>query len=241
MKYITFEKNEYHLKLFKDVKHKIISSFWIYETYQVECEISELPQEIQANAIEIPEEVARASWFSHIDLNQRRTINIKVEQGPFEWLKDSFKIPKNRVLLPRDKFTYHITDEDELNSVKYIKAILLHYVEKDFNSLTEKNKLRYTKKVQSIKESIEACKTNYDCHVIMHNHFGYAFIKVDPETKHGITEEGEKWDITKPVKQRKTLGPITEESLDSGPTIDTIDPSVFQLKWEVSEPVKIEL
>lgn len=241
MKYITFEKNEYHLSLLRPFKTKIISSFWIYEVHLLEDDITSLPEELKDVVIEIPEQVAKASWFSHLDLSQRKTMNIKVEQQAFEWLKPAFKIPANRILLPRDKFTYTITEEDEKNSVEYIKTILTHYVQKHFDSLTEKNKKRYAQKTENIKKSIGECVTNKDCLLLMHNNFGYDFIIHNLETKHGTIEPGATWNLTSPTKARPKLGPVTEQELYAGPTIDNIDPSVFQLKWEIGEPVKVEL
>jgi len=241
MKYITLEKNEYFLKLLEKVDHKSLCSFWLYDIFQINDEITNLPEELQNALIELPENVAKASWFSHIDLNQRKTMNIKVEQQAFEWVKESLNIPKSRVLLPRDKFTYTITEEDEKNSVQFIKTILLHYTQRQFDALSEGNKTRYNKKVNGIKSSIEACITNYDCHTIMHNHFNYAFIKVDPETKQGTIESGAKWDIIKPSTTRVVIDPITEEILDTGPTIDNIDPKVFKLTWEIGDPVEVKL
>lgn len=241
MKYITFEKNEHHLNILRSFKTKTISSFWIYEVFLLEDDISTLPEELQSVVIEITEPVARGSWFSHLDLSQRKTMNVKVEQQAFEWLKPAFKIPANRILLPRDKFTYTITEEDQKNSVEYIKTILKHYVQKHFDSLTEKNKKRYEQKTENIKKSIEECVTNKDCLLLMHNYFGYDFIIHNLETKEATTEPDATWNLTRPTKARPKFGPVTEQELDAGPTIDNIDPNVFQLKWEIGEPVKVEL
>lgn len=242
MKYITFEKNEHRFNLLRPFYAKFISSFWIYEVHQLECDIESLPEELRESVVEISESVAKASWFSHLDLSQRKTMNIKVEQSIiFDYVKHSFNIPKNRILMPRDKFTYTITEEDEKNSVEYIKTILMHYVQKHFDSLTEKNKKRYSQKHDNIKKLIEECITNKDCLLLMHNHFGYDFIIHNLETKEGSTEPGAVWNLTSPTKSRPKLGPVTEQELNTGPTIHNIDPSVFQLKWEIGEPVKVEL
>lgn len=241
MRYITFEKNEHHFNLLKPLNARFISSFWIYEVHVLEDD-TKLPEELEEVVVEIPEQIAKASWFSHLDISQRKTMNIKVEQSIiFDYVKHSFNIPKNRILMPRDKFTYTITEEDENNSVKYIKTILTHYVERHFNSLTEKNKKRYQQKHENVKKLIEECVTNKDCLLLMHNHFGYDFIIHNLETKEGTTEPGAKWNLTSPTKARPTFGPVTEQQLNMGPTIDNIDPNVFQLKWEVGPPVKVEL
>jgi hypothetical protein len=240
MKYITLEKNEYYLKILHELNLNAISSFWIYEIFKVEDDIN-LSQELQDVVLEITEDMVKGSCFSHINLSQRKTTNVKVEQGLFEWVKHTFDIPKGKTLNPRDKFTYTITEEDEKNSVAYIKAILLHYMKRQFDTLSEGNKLRYNKKYNRITESINACQTNDELHVIMHEHFDYAFMVHDPETKYGTTKPGSKWDLLVPTQKRVVIGPITEEQLDSGPTIDNIDPNVFELKWEIGEPIEVKL
>jgi hypothetical protein len=238
MKYITFEKTEYNHKLISDVSRKSISSFWIYDAFQIDCDISDLPVELQKVAVELSEEVARGSWFSHIDLNQRKTMNIKVEQQAFEWVKHTFNIPASRVLNSRDKFTYNITEEDEKNSVKYIKTILLHYLQKHYDSLSEGNKVRYQKKIDKLKCAIEECVTNYDCHVIMHNHFNYPLLVV--ENKLGRSLPGAKWNLSRDNGVKTPIEHVVEEEVDPGPTIHTISSDVFELKWEISEPVIVE-
>jgi hypothetical protein len=125
MKFITFEKSEYEIGLLNQYEHKPLTSFWIYDVYQVQEDTHLFPKELQDVLIEIPESVARGSMFSHIDLNQRNTMNVKVEQFAFQWVKDSLNIPKSKKLNLRDKFTYSITEEDEKNSVQFIKTVLL--------------------------------------------------------------------------------------------------------------------
>jgi len=240
MKYITFEKSEYHKNLLNKLEHKSITSFWIYDVYQIECDINDLPKELQETLVELPESVARGSWFSHINLNERKTMNIKVEQQAFEWVKHTFDIPANKKLDSRDKFTYTITEEDEKNSVEFIKTILLQYLQRHYDSLSEGNKLRYNKKINRLSDDIRDCNTNHECHVIMHNHYNYPLLVV--ENKLGRSLPGAKWNLSRdhgsrnPVREEE----ITEEALDPGPTIHTISSDVFTLKWEIGEPVRIE-
>jgi hypothetical protein len=238
MKFITFEKSEYEIGLLNQFEHKPLTSFWIYDVYQTEEDINAFPKELQDVLIQIPESIARGSMFSHIDLNQRNTMNVKVEQLAFEWVKDSLNIPKNKKLNPRDKFAYTITAEDEKASVEFIKTILLNYLQKHYNSLSDGNKTRYNKKINGIKASIEECKTNYDCHVIMHNHFNYAMLVV--KDKLGTSLPGARWNLSLPSKKTE-IQHFTPEMLDSGPTIDNISPTVFELKWEIGEPVLVNL
>jgi hypothetical protein len=238
MKYITFEKSEYHHNLFKDVPHKSLVSYWIYDVYQIDCEINELPEDIQNVLSELPEHAARAAWFSHINLDERKTINLKVEQQVFEWVKDSLNIPSNKKLNARDKFTYNITEEDEKNSVQFIKTILLNYLQRHYDSLSDGNKTRYSKKIEGIKTVIEECKTNHDCHVIMHNHFNYPLLVV--KDKVGTSLPGARWNLSTPSKKTE-VSYFTPEMLDVGPTIDNISPEVFELKWEIGEPVLVNI
>lgn len=239
MKYITFEKNEYDISLLQQYDYKPLTSFWIYDVYGLNCNISELHEDLQKTLVEIPEEVAKASCFSHINLSERKTINVKVEQQIFEWVKHALNIPKSKTLNPRDKFTYNITEEDEKNSVQFIKTILLQYLQKHFDSLSDGNKKRYSKKINGIKTAIEECQTNHDCHVIMHNHFNYPLLVV--ENKLGRSLPGAKWNLSRDNGVKTPFEHVTEESLDEGPTIDTISPSVFELKWEIGEPVIVKL
>lgn len=238
MKFITFEKSEYESGLLKQYSNRPLTSFWIYDVYQVEEDISHYPKELQDVLIEIPESLARGSIFSHIDLNQRNTMNVKVEQFSFECVKDSLNIPKGKKLNPRDKFPYSITAEDEKASVEFIKTILLHYLQRHYNSLSEGNKPRYNKKIQGIKTSIEQCETNYDCHVIMHNHFNYPLLVV--KDKLGTSLPGARWNLSLPSKKTE-IEHYTPEMLDSGPTIDNISSTVFELKWEIGEPVIVSM
>lgn len=239
MKYITFEKTEYNHKLISEIARKIISSFWIYDAFQIECDIADLPKELQDECVEITESVARGSWFSHIDFNQRDSMNIKVEQQAFEWVKDSLNIPAGKQLNPRDKFTYKLTEQDEKNSVEYIKTILLHYLQKHYDSLSAGNKARYQKKINGIKAAIEQCNTNYDCHVIMHNHFNYPLLVV--ENKLGRSLPGAKWNLSRDNGVKTPIQRPIEEEVNPGPTIHTISSDVFELKWEIGEPVPVEL
>jgi hypothetical protein len=238
MKFITFEKSEYENGLLKQYYNRPLTSFWIYDVYQIEDDITVFPSELQRVIIQIPENIARGSIFSHIDLNQRNTMNVKVEQFTFQWVKDSLNIPANIELNPRDKFTYTITEEDEKSSVEFIKIILLDYLQKHYNSLSEGNKVRYNKKINGIKNAIQECKTNYDCHVIMHNHFNYPLLVV--KDKLGTSLPGAKWDLSVPSKKTE-VSHFTPEMLDPGPTIDTISPEVFELKWEIGEPVLVNI
>jgi hypothetical protein len=238
MKFITFEKSEYELGLLRQFEYRPLTSFWIYDVYQIEEDISLFPKELQDTLIEIPESIARASIFSHIDLNQRNTMNVKVEQFAFECVKDSIDIPKGKKLNPRDKFTYTITEEDEKNSVSFIKIILLDYIQKHYDSLSDGNKIRYNKKIDGIKTAIEQCKTNYDCHVIMHNHYNYPLLVV--KDKLGTSLPGAKWNLS--VSSKKTeVQYFTPEMLDTGPTIDNIDSNVFKLTWEIGDPIEVKL
>jgi hypothetical protein len=238
MKFITFEKSEYEIGLLRQFEYRPLTSFWIYDLYQVEQDISLFPKELQDTLIEIPESIAKASIFSHIDLNQRNTMNVKVEQFAFECVKDSLDIPKSKKLNPRDKFTYTITEEDEKNSVEFIKIVLLDYLQKHYNSLSDGNKTRYNKKINGIRTAIEECKTNHECHVIMHNHFNHALVVV--KDKLGTSLPGARWNLSLPSKKTETQY-FTPEMLDSGPTIDNISPTVFELKWEIGEPVLVNL
>jgi hypothetical protein len=238
MKFITFEKSEYEIGLLKPFKYRSLTSFWIYDVYQIEEDISLFPKELQDTLIEIPESIAKASIFSHINLNERNTMNVKVEQYAFEWVKDSLDIPKNKKLNPRDKFAYTITDEDQKNSVDFIKIILLDYLQKHHDSLSDGNKIRYNKKINGIKAAIEDCKTNHDCHVIMHNHFNYPLLVI--KDKLGTSLPGAKWNLS--LSSKKTeVQYFTPEMLDTGPTIDNISPTVFELKWDIGDPIEVKL
>jgi hypothetical protein len=238
MKFITFEKSEYEIGLLRQFKHRPLTSFWTYDVYQIEEDTHLFPKELQDILVVIPENIARASIFSHIDLNQRNTMNVKVEQFAFEWVKDSLDIPKSKKLNPRDKFTYTITEQDEKDSVEFIKTVLLDYLQKHYNSLSDGNKIRYNKKINGIKTAIQECKTNYDCHVIMHNHFNYPLLVV--KDKLGTSLPGARWNLSTPSKKTE-VSYFTPEMLDAGPTIDNISPTVFQLKWEIGEPVLVNL
>lgn len=238
MKYITFEKNEHLFNLFKDVEHETYTSFWLYDVYGINADISEFPEDLKNAIIELPEEVAKASIFSRVDLTQQKTINLKVEWKVFDWVKHAFNIPAPGLLKPRDKFVYTITEEDEVNSVKFTKIILIDYLEKHRASLSDGNKLRYNSKLNNLKQAIEACKTNYDCHVIMHNHFNYPQAKYDFPNKTAVSLPGAKWNLSRP-DTKNPIQNITEEALDIGPTIDNISPDVFTLKWEIGEPVPV--
>jgi hypothetical protein len=238
MKYITFEKSEYYSNLLRKYDYSTLTSYWIYDVYAIDFDTAELPLELQNQLEELPENIAKGAYFSHIDLNQRKTINVKVEQQLFSWIKDSLDINPNKVLNARDKFTYTITEEDEKNSVEFIKVILINYINKHINTLSEKNKKRYDKKINGIKANIQACNTNHDCHVIMHNHFNHPLLIVND--KLGTSLPGAQWNLSLPSKKTETEH-FTPEMIDQGPTIDNISPTVFELKWEIGEPIEVKM
>jgi hypothetical protein len=160
MKYITLERSEYHLKLLRELNIPSVSTFWLYDVYKIEDDM-QLCEELQDVLVEITEAVAYGAFFSKFNLTIKKTTNVKVEQKLFERVKHTLDIPKNKVLQPRDKFVYTITEEDEKNSVIYLKTILLHYAKRQFNVLSEGNKLRYNKKYNRLIDSINVCERNY--------------------------------------------------------------------------------
>jgi hypothetical protein len=241
MKYITLERSEYHLKLLYQLNVSSISAFWLYDVFEIEDD-AELCQELQDVSVEIPEDIAKASIFSHINFSKRKTLNIKVEHRAFEWIKHLLDIPKNKILHPRDKFVYTLTEEDEKNSIIYLKTILLHYAKRQFDVLSEGNKLRYNKKYNRLIDSINVCERNHELHAIMYEHYGRPIQEYDDEeNKTGNVKIYEKWDVIVPSRKRIMIDPVTPEHLDSGPTIDNIDPNVFELKWEIGDPIEVKL
>jgi hypothetical protein len=241
MKYITLERSEYHLKILHELNISSVCTFWLYDVFQIKDDV-ELCQELQDVSVEIPEDIAKASVFSHMNVTKKNTINVKVEHKIFEYVKHTLNIPKNRVLQPRDKFTYTITEEDEKKSVIYLKTILSHYAKRQFDVLSESNKTRYNKKYNRLIDSINACERNHDLHKIMYEHYGRPIQEyADEENKTGIVKNYQKWDVIIPSKKRIIVDPVTAEHLDSGPNIDNIDSSVFKLTWEIGDPIEVKL
>lgn len=237
MKYIAFERNEYVQSLMSKYTHKGIGSFWIYEVYEIEFDPTRLPNEIKECMIQLEPDVARTVWFAHIDFSKRKTMNVKVENSMFEYVKHSFNIDPTKELHSRDKFQYHLTEQDEQNTVKFITSLLLNYIDVHIKSLTPADKSRYQSKLNNLKKDISSCKTSHECLVIMHNHFNYAMLNVD-ENKHGTSVPGAQWNLSIPGDKTR-IKHITPEMLDLGPTIDNISPDIFQLGWVIGEEVVV--
>lgn len=218
-------------------EYKVVGSFWLYNVYELAFDPVKLPADVKQNMIELEPAIARSTWFSTFDLIKRKTINIKVEQWLFQFVKDSFNIDPATELKPRDKFTYHITPEDEANCVKFAQLILIDYIDKHIASLSSADKNRYLNKLNNLKKRISDCKTNYDYLVIMHEHFNFPLIVVD-ENKNGMAVEGAQWNLSVPGGKTKPKY-VTPEMLDPGPTIDNISPDVFKLDWVIGEEVVV--
>jgi len=220
-------------------EHRVVGSFWTYLVYELPFDLEKLPAEIKESMVVLEQKVAIASTFAHIDFSKRKTTNIKVENGIFEFVKHSFNIDPERQLQPRDKFTYELTAEDEKNVVQFITLILLNYVDKHTESLDAKDKSRYLSKLNNLKKQISECKTSHECLVIMHNHFNYALFDVD-ENKLGHVLPGAQWNLSIPGGERTKPKFVTPEMFDPGPTIDNISSDIFQLDWVIGEEVVVK-
>ena len=237
MKYITFEKNEHTIALLSTYKFETISNFWIYNVYGIDDSII-LPIELKNACFEISKEVALGSIFSCFDFSQTQSINFKGENANIKYFKSAIGISDNQTLLPREKFKYIFTEADHLNSSIYIKLILIHYIENHYDSLDEQLQLTYNDKINNIKTNINSCNTNADCFIIMHNHFNYSLTILDTENKLGTSVPGAIWNLSIPNGGRTKYK--TDEEVDTGPTIDNIDSSVFGIEWTIGEQVIVQ-
>lgn len=226
--YITFEKQELGPDFFKNTGCELLYSFWVYHIGYIPDEnFKLLPKEL--NAIQLTSEIAKASKFASVNLTYKKSIKFRVGSHVFEDIRHT--VPPELIPPAPEKWEYHITNEDEENSVKFIKIILDDYMRVHFNFLEQHEFLKHIYKKRLIRSKLDKCTTNEQCQLVMHEHFGFKAHQFYVRD-HNLGEE--KWNITSEGIDNNHFRP---RYIDPGPTKDNIDASVFSLDWKLTEEV----
>lgn len=218
--YIAFEKIELDVKLAESIGLNLIYSPWLYHTAEIpDKNFSKIPKNLEA--IIISEELLKGSKFSDLNLKYKPTAKYRVGSRAFEDVKHTFapeSIPDLGV-----KVEYKVSEEDEKHSVAYMKVVMLDYLRKNFNFLDRHTFLELLHKRRHIRSLIDKCKTNADCHVVMHKYFGR------PAHSNHILDDNlgdATFDLSIPGMSNYMF---RDFKVDPGPTKENIDPSVFGL------------
>jgi len=139
-------------------------SHWVFSSYSVPDELRDQINLDDYDAIEVTESVAKAVKFGNVN-NGR--IGLRAGTSNFDDVFVSSTEPTGT------KVYYHITPEDEANTIEALKAEMLIYLKKHYEKVidTEKSNLFRAKK-ELITKEINDCNTLIECQKLMHFKFG---------------------------------------------------------------------
>jgi hypothetical protein len=122
------------------------------------------------NAVEIPEEVAKASRFAQVNmLAYDGGIKFRVADGG---VGDLFLDTSLNDDDPRKKVIYTLTDDDQKNTLEFLKALMTLEVQNHYRQLTDVERARYPNKKALILIEISKCESILDAHRLLHCRFG---------------------------------------------------------------------
>ena len=145
------------------------------------------------NAVEIPEEVAKASRFAQVNmLAYDGGIKFRVSDGGVGDLFLDTSLDSDD---PRKKVIYTLTDDDQKNTLEFLKTIMTLEVQNHYRQLTDVERARYPNKKALILIEISKCDSILGAHRLLHCRFGTEVHNHQRDTEELGSPE---WDLSTP-------------------------------------------
>lgn len=144
--------------------------YWFYDIGYIDP-IQQAQVNLQSiNAIEITEEQAKASRFAQVNMIANDGgIKFRVADGG---VGDLFLDTSLNSDDPRKKVLYTLTDDDQKNTVDFLKAVMTLELQNHYRQLTDVERQRYPNKKALILIEIDKCDSILDAHRLLHCRFG---------------------------------------------------------------------
>ena len=162
---------------------------WIYTSYYLPEKYDHLVDISQYDAVIVEEDVARAAKYGNVSGSVRK-IGIRTGSSGFTDLYGESMEPSGL------KNYYYITDEDEENTVQFLKIEMQLYLKKHFEKiLTPEEAATHSEKRTQIETEIDNCSTIIQCHALIHSRFG---TELSRDARQDLGLGDHKFDLSEP-------------------------------------------
>lgn len=139
---------------------------WIYTSYYLPPQYDHLVDITKYDAVIVDEAVARAAKYGNVSGTVRK-VGIRTGSRGYTDIYGESMEPSGL------KNYYYINEEDESNTVKFLKIEMQLYLKKHFDTiLTPEESAQFVEKRNLIESEIESCDNIVDCHALIHTRFG---------------------------------------------------------------------
>jgi hypothetical protein len=141
-------------------------SHWIYTSYYLPPQYDHLVDITKYDAVIVDEAVARAVKYGNVSGTVRK-VGVRTGSGGYTDIYGESMEPSGL------KNYYYINEEDESNTVKFLKIEMQLYLKKHFDTiLTPEEAAQFAEKRNLIESEIQSCDNIVACHALIHTRFG---------------------------------------------------------------------